>query len=535
MTGGPPPAGGPSRPDPRQLLRRTWPVFFRRYGRLLPIQTAALAAVAAGRNTVISAPAAAGKTEAVFAPLLERMLHFKLLDADRVAVLYVAPTRALVNDMAGRLQPAAAALGLTAARRTGDHRELSIEHPAQILLTTPESLDSLLCRHPAIFAPRMGVVLDELHVMDGHHRGDQLRVLLRRLEAGRPGGVRYAALSATLADPMVTASRYFSVDALVEGPEPRPLEVESVETVDEIPAAAGRLGASKILVFCNTRARTEEVANRLKALVAPAPVAIHHGSLDRRERLDIEAAVREWRRGICVATSTLEVGIDIGDVDAVALADLPSLPSAFQQRITRGSRRDTKVRVIVVTPTEADRAAAAILLDMARAGHVEERDAPPDPSVIVQQLFSLGYAHRDGVTAEMVEALLVPVFGADDTLRVLEHLVTEGHLLRRLGRVFATEEILDLGDKGLIHSNIPDSRERELVDAATGRVLGRGALGVAAGSVVLFGGRMWSVSSVDGGRAVRSAASGGEGGAAKFRARPDAGAFARYLPSTGSP
>lgn len=478
---------------------------------------------------MICAPAAAGKTEAVFAPLLERMLHFKLLDAARVAVLYVAPTRALVNDMAGRLQPAAAALGLSAVRRTGDHRELSVEHPAPILLTTPESLDSLLCRHPEIFAPRMGVVLDELHVMDGHHRGDQLRVLLRRLEAGRPGGIRYAALSATLADPEATASRYFPVEELVEGPEPRPLELETVETIEEIPAAAGRLGASKLLVFCNTRARTEEVANALRAVVAPAPVAIHHGSLDRRERLDIEAAVREWRSGICVATSTLEVGIDIGDVDAVALADLPTLPSAFQQRITRGSRRDPTVRVIMVTPTEEDRNAANILIDMARAGTVEERDAPPDPSVIVQQLFSLGYAHRDGVTPEMVEGLLDPVFGPDDTRRILEHLVSGDHLLRRAGRVFASEEILDIGDKGLIHSNIPDSRERELVDAATGRVLGRGALGVAAGSVVLFGGRMWSVSSVDGGRAVVSAVS-GEGGAAKFRSRPDAGAFARYLP-----
>ncbi len=373
------------------------------------------------------------------------------------------------------------------------------------------------------------VVLDELHVMDGHHRGDQLRVLLRRLEAGRPGGIRYAALSATLADPMAIAGRYFPVEELVEGPDPRPLRLETVETVEEIPLAAARLGASKILVFCNTRARTEEVANTLREVVAPAPVAIHHGSLDRRERLEIEAAIREWRKGICVATSTLEVGIDIGDVDAVALADLPSLPSAFQQRITRGSRRDDEVRVVIVAPTEEDRTAADLLAEMARAGTVEERDAPPDPSVIVQQLFSLGYAHRDGITPEMISTLLDPVFGETDTRRIIEHLLAEGHLTLKLGRLFPTEEILDLGDRGFIHSNIPSSRERELVDAATGRVLGRGALGVAAGSVVLFSGRMWNVSSVEGGRAVLSAAT-GSGATAKFRARPDAGAFARYLP-----
>ncbi|MFH1532331.1 MAG: DEAD/DEAH box helicase [Pseudomonadota bacterium] len=529
MSGNPPPVGGPPGPNPRQLLRRTWPVFFRRFGRLLPVQEAALAPVAAGRNTVVCAPAASGKTEAVFAPLLERMLHFHLFEENRVSVLYVAPTRALVNDMAARLKDAATALGLSAVRRTGDHRELVTDQPAPILLTTPESLDSLLCRHPGIFAARMAVILDELHVLDGHHRGDQLRVLMRRLEADRPDGIRYAALSATLADPVAIAGRYFPVEALVEGPPPRPFRLEMVETVEEIPAAAARLEASKLLVFCNTRARTEEVANILRRLVAPVPVAIHHGSLDRRERLDIEAAVREWRRGICVATSTLEVGIDIGDVDAVALADLPSLPSAFQQRITRGSRRYDHVRVVLVTPTEEDRDAAHILLDMARTGTVEERDAPPDPSVIVQQIFSLGYAHRDGITREMISGLLEPVFGEVDTRRIVEHLVQQGHLSLQHNRLFPSEEILDLGDKGLIHSNIPDTRERELVDAATGRVLGRGALGVAAGSVVLFGGRMWSVASVEGGRAVLSAAS-GEGGAAKFRARSDAGAFARYLP-----
>ena len=516
--------------DHRRLLPRTWPVFYRRFGRVLPIQEAALGPVLAGRNTVICAPAAAGKTEAVLAPLLERMLHFHLFDSERTALLYVAPTRALVNDMAARLKTAAGALGLAAVRRTGDHRELDPARPAPILLTTPESLDSLLCRHPGVFATRMAVILDELHVLDGHYRGDQLRVLLPRLEAGREGGIRYAALSATLADPAETGERYFHVDEVIEGATNRPIRVETVGTVEEIPDAASRLGARKLLVFCNTRARTEDVAHRLRAAVASsAPIAIHHGSIDRRERLEIEAGFREWRRGICVATSTLEVGIDIGDVDAVALADLPLLPSAFQQRITRGSRRAAEVRAIVVASSPEDEEAVALLADMARTGTVEDRDAPPDHSVIVQQLFSLGFAHRSGITGEMISNLLAPVFGEDTVKRVAEHLVNEGNLLLRGDRLFASEEVLDMGDKGIIHSNIPDSRERELVDATTGRVLGRGALGVAAGSVLLFSGRMWSVTSVEGGRAVLAPAS-GDGGPAKFRARPDAGAFSRFLP-----
>jgi len=306
-----------------------------------------------------------------------------------------------------------------------------------------------------------------------------------------------------------------------------------VDEVEEIPEAAARLGAAKLLVFCNTRARTEEVAGRLRAAVtaasplSSAPVAIHHGSLDRGERLDVEAAVRGWRRGICVATSTMEVGIDIGDVDAVALADLPTLPSAFQQRVTRGSRRAHEVLAIVVAPAPEDRDAAALLADMARTGTVEARDASPDPSVLVQQLFSLGYAHRGGVTPEMVTDLLTPIFGDAEVLKTTEHLVAGGHLTRRGGRLFLSEEILDLGDRGVIHSNIPDARERELVDASTGRTLGSGALGVAPGSVILFAGRMWRVASLEGRRAFLSPAA-GEAAEARFRARPDAGAFAKW-------
>ena len=160
-------------------LRRTWQGFFGRFGRLLPIQIAAIPPILARRNVIISAPTAAGKTEAVVAPLAERLLAD---GAPSVGILYIAPTRALVNDVERRLAGPCATADLSVAVRTGDRRELRLKSQPHVLITTPESTDSMLCRIPQVFRDTRAIVLDEVHQLDGNYRGDQMRVLLRRLE-----------------------------------------------------------------------------------------------------------------------------------------------------------------------------------------------------------------------------------------------------------------------------------------------------------------------------------------------------------------
>ena len=158
---------------------------------------------------MVCSPTASGKTEAVVAPLVERHLPPGTDGLPRL--LLVSPTRALVNDLLRRLEPPLARLGLAVHRRTGDHATLDRRHPPQVLITTPESLDSLLVRHTAFLAEVRAVVLDELQILDGSPRGDQLRLLLGRLRTlvgERGAALQAAASSATIHDPRGLAERY---------------------------------------------------------------------------------------------------------------------------------------------------------------------------------------------------------------------------------------------------------------------------------------------------------------------------------------
>lgn len=135
-----------------------------------------------GQNLVAISPAASGKTEAIVAPAVERLLPDR---RGRFSVLYVSPTRALVNDLSRRMAEPLQYLELKLARKTGDHPTLDESKLPFMLITTPESFDSLLCRHTRIFKELSAVILDELHLLDNTPRGDQLRVLLERLRSTR--------------------------------------------------------------------------------------------------------------------------------------------------------------------------------------------------------------------------------------------------------------------------------------------------------------------------------------------------------------
>ncbi len=163
----------------KNKLRKTWFPFFGRFGKLNEVQSATIPYLLAGQNIIISSPTASGKTEAVFAPLVENLQGSEGLSGPYI--LYLAPTRALVNNISYRLKDILQACGLRAAVRTGDRPEYTIKKPEQVLFTTPESFDSMLCRYPHIWQALKAVILDEIHLIDGGDRGDQLRVLLERI------------------------------------------------------------------------------------------------------------------------------------------------------------------------------------------------------------------------------------------------------------------------------------------------------------------------------------------------------------------
>ncbi|MEO0105659.1 MAG: DEAD/DEAH box helicase, partial [candidate division WOR-3 bacterium] len=159
----------------KERLKRTWIPFFSRFGSLTEIQKKVIPKILEDKNLVIISPAATGKTEATVAPIVEKLLEKNKTD---FSILYVSPTRALVNDLYRRLQYPFEYLNLKIEKKTGDRPRINEKKLPFILLTTPESFDSLLSRHTQIFTSLSYVILDEIHLLDNTPRGDQLRILL---------------------------------------------------------------------------------------------------------------------------------------------------------------------------------------------------------------------------------------------------------------------------------------------------------------------------------------------------------------------
>ena len=340
----------------RQLagkLPKVWDAFFSRHGRLTEIQRSAISPILEGRNIVVCSPTASGKTEAACAPLVQRGLtHYRT----EWTILYISPTRALVNDLYARLEAPLTQLGLEIVRRTGDHRS-QMESCPHVLLTTPESFDSLMCR--GVFPAKDGhalarvtaVVLDEIHLLHGSPRGEMLRWLLHRLNqlktyAASKGWCRDAAtqiiaLSATISQPASIISQYLCQGDIVTVTGNRQIDVvaqgQPVHRALTVYISALK-SPEKILVFCNSRKRADTLANRMAELLLRQNYvsAVHHGSLSKNLREATEELFHQEKRIVVFATSTLELGIDIGDIDLVVLDGAPPNVNSLLQRVGRG-------------------------------------------------------------------------------------------------------------------------------------------------------------------------------------------------------
>jgi ATP-dependent Lhr-like helicase len=482
------------RPDPVESLRRsmprTWQAFFAPFaGHLLPVQLAAMPPVLAGADCLVTAPTAAGKTEAVAAPLVERALAGSWRAP---AILYVSPTRALVNDLFRRLCLPLAELGVALERRTADHPHAVGRRPPAVLVTTPESLDSLLARHPAVLSHAHALVLDEVHLLEGSARGDQAAVLvarLRRLVASRkpPGHLQVVALSATVGRPEEVERRFLcdAVPASAPGSRPIALSIARWPGADRFAAAlAARVAATgprKVLLFVNRRQDAESLAGELAAaLPFGGQVFAHHGSLARSVREHAEARFLSAGHAAVVATSTLELGIDIGDVDLIVLPFPPADPTAFMQRIGRGNRRTGASRVLAYARTVAERRWLRFVAECSAAGRLHPDPVPFRPSVLLQQAVSLAFQGRGhwvsaAALAGRLPGWLASSHSPDRLVRLLAGLV-DGGLMRRgdHGRLHPTSELELEFMHGRVHSNIdPEEPGVALVDELTREELGR--------------------------------------------------------------
>jgi len=483
----------------RKHLRRTWGPFFSRFGRLHPIQLGAIPLVLQGRNVVVASPTASGKTEAVLAPVLERLL---VNPGSHLQVLYISPTRALVNDLEVRLKDPMTTLDVTLAVKTGERPQFNAHSPQQVLLTTPESFDSLMARHPRTFRDLQWVILDELHLLDGTFRGDQLRVLLERLRLQvEEAPVQYCALSATLHTPAQIAERYFPDPETVIVPGNRGIQYSlvSLSELDGLRRSFAERKISKALFFCNSRKETEEFGRRLTDLFPRASVLVHHGSLSKREREEVERAMRQRKWAYCAATMTLELGIDIGGIDVIGLVRPPDSVSTLLQRVGRGNRHSDHTVAVALYESELEREAFVYLFEQADAGILEKGTYKPHLSVAVQQLFSfLFQCQTHGAAFTELTHLLKPICTEQgDVELIMEHLTRLRFLQSVRGKFYPAERLLNLAEIGRIHSNIEEQRSRTVIDTATGRPIGE-ILVLPGGETFILAGRVWQITQARG-------------------------------------
>lgn len=454
----------------RKNLKYTWLPLFKRYGSLTLPQHAAIPEILSGRDILLIAPTASGKTEAVLAPTLELQ---KRSGVSQGMTLYIAPTRALVTDLFARLQGPAQELGFIAEYKHGDKPYLTKKGPPNLLITTPESLDSLICRKPELFKHLHTLILDEVHLLDGTARGDQIRVLIQRLvtiQEGRRFSIHL--LSATVADPAALAARYVQNCKVVQIGSPRQIDARIMQSVEEINQHIREKRYRKVLFFCNRRESVEKLGRELKTIFPQYPVLAHHGSLSKKERDDSESTLKQAQVAFCAATSTLEIGIDIGDIDLVVLYEIPWSISALSQRIGRGKRRGNVINVVCRADTFAEKEIIEAMLAAAELGMMEQKDYEPDNSVIVQQILSCCYAQRAGLHRNVLRQYLLPVYHQKMIDLVIDKLLVDDLITCRREVLYASTTVMELGDKGILHSNIEDTKKYKVMDVTCGQLIG---------------------------------------------------------------
>ncbi len=393
-------------------------------------QTRAWPLILSGKNVLIAAPTGSGKTLAAFLSAIDGLIRQGVQSPlpDETTVVYVSPLKALSNDIQRNLAlPLAGiraelqALGLPDVDirtlvRTGDtpqrERMLMRRRPPHIVVTTPESLYVLLGSESgrSMLASTRTIIVDEIHALAANKRGSHLALSLERLAALTPRPPTRIGLSATQKpiDEMarflagVSASRKPRACAIVDTGHVRrrdlaievpssPLQaVMSNEVWQEVYARLARLAAEHrtTLIFVNTRRMAERAARHLGELLGTPNVMPHHGSISKERRLDAEQRLKRGELKVLVATASLELGIDIGDVDLVCQLGSPRSIATLLQRAGRASHQVGGVPKARVFPLSRDELVeCAALLDAIRREELDRLTVPGAPlDVLAQQI-----------------------------------------------------------------------------------------------------------------------------------------------------
>ncbi len=396
-----------------------WKWFAERLGEPTPPQREGWPVIREGRHTLIAAPTGSGKTLAAFLSAIDSLIRQGPALSDETQVLYVSPLRALSNDVQKNLQGPLAEIRaadpsvpeVRVLVRTGDtpagERTAMARRPPHILVTTPESLYLLLTSESGrgMLRTVTTVIVDEIHALVRDKRGSHLALSLERLESLAKRPIQRVGLSATQKPlenvgrflvgagrecRLVDAGTFRELDLAVEIP-PSPLStVCSHEQWQEIYERMADLVREHrtTLVFVNTRKMAERIAGQLTRLLGEEAVTSHHGSLSKERRLDAEGRLKAGKLRALVATASLELGIDIGDVDLVIQVGATRSIATFLQRVGRSGhvlKKIPKGRLFPLTLDELVEGAA--LLRCIRGAILDRTPEPSRPlDILAQQI-----------------------------------------------------------------------------------------------------------------------------------------------------
>lgn len=413
---------------------------------LRPTQLQAIEPILSGVHCLLLAPTAGGKTEAAIIPVLSRMMT----DAwPGVSVIYVCPIKALLNNLEQRLSYYSGLVGRRVTVWHGDvsqsHKSHAIKDAPDILLTTPESLEGMLVStridRKAWFGNLRVVIADELHAFAADDRGWHMRAVIHRLQQYVPQEMQRLGLSATVSNPAQLLN-WFAPTGVKKVVGSASVSTDANVTVDYVGslANAGTVIArlhrgSKRLVFCDSRSSAEQLTSMLRS--QDVRTFLSHASLSHSERKMAETAFAEEKDCVIVATSTLELGIDVGDLDHVIQIDAPSTVSSFLQRMGRTGRRAGAKRSCLFLCTNDDSLTLAMgICKLWSEAWVEAAYPPPEPWAIVAQQAMAATLERSQWPRQELIALLKDAFPESEVsgiTDVIDHMLASGYLVDQDG------------------------------------------------------------------------------------------------------
>ena len=467
-----------------------------------PPQEDAIPRIMKGENVLVVAPTGIGKTEAAMLPVLD-MIFRRKDDVKGFKCIYITPLRALNRDMLRRMEDYGRALGIRVGVRHGDttqyERARQSEDPPEVLITTPETLQVLftgkrLAKH---LAAVRWVIIDEIHELADTERGAQLSVAMERLSAVA-GNYQRIGLSATVGDAQATAmflggrgrrvsirkhDTYREFEINVESPTPDEADTklrDKLQGDPEIIAVMKRArqimeSGRSTLFFVNTRETAEWLAARYHVWDESLSVDVHHGSLSKETRMEMEDRFKRGELRTLICTSSLELGIDVGSTDMVVQYNSPRKVSRMIQRAGRaGHKVGEKIRAKIIATAPDEVAEALVIARRCSSKELEDRAGRPSPlTVVANQLIAMtmsGPIDKDTAFKMFYGAYPFRTLARSDMEDVLEQ-------LKSIRMVFDDGEKFKRSKKGMDYfynniSMIPDERNYRVRDIGTRAIIG---------------------------------------------------------------